>query len=126
MFIKQVGLWGEGGPRATEKMETVSERETRLWFGIEKLDLIEANVPGSHSWCEHSLRSEDDLGKLRVRLEELTFENHQGRSEKGTRNEADACSIEVYDVEVGRVRSLSWCHTASGWCHAVLYGKGGI
>lgn len=49
MFIKQVGLWGEGGPRATEKMETVSERETRLWFGIEKLDLIEANVPGSHS-----------------------------------------------------------------------------
>ena len=50
MFIKQVGLWGEEGPRATEKIETVSERETRLWFGIEKLDLIEANGPGSHSY----------------------------------------------------------------------------
>lgn len=48
-FIKQVGLCGR-------KAETVSKRETRLWFGVKSLDPTEANVPSSHVPCGHSPR----------------------------------------------------------------------
>jgi len=75
-FIKQVGLLGR-------EAETVSNRETRLWFWVESLNPTEASVPSSHVQCGHSLRSGDDFGKgaqatdPQVHLEEVAFENNE-------------------------------------------------